>query len=362
MLSIPIGYNLLTRAVMAAGIVLTTWVWQPAAAQAAPAAYRSELAGQDPHAVAAASLPTSASPRKRVRRGTAEPRTNTSSFTVTPTAVGTSSEPLAIEKRSPAPRDLPTITPETGRLDWRLIESFTNHALLLDDTEVKRAGRVIQTVKGDLLIKPGDLFFCQAPGYNAGDSVALVRPSQRLKRSKQTSDQGYAAERLGLAKVVQAGPVATLELLSSRQEILPGTWVVNNPADDYTTLDTSPAPADTTGEVIGVIGNHPVGVTNSVIAIAMDETTPLQRGHMISIISPPVTVPVPAQFDPEPSSLLNRAPPATVTLPSTEQAKAVVLSVKGQTALAIITDAREPVRAGAPLGSVTMQPKQAPTP
>jgi hypothetical protein len=184
---------------------------------------------------------------------------------------------------------------------------------------------------------PGELFAASAPKLSVGQRVFLAKPAKPLKSSASPELLGYLSEIIGQAEVLQSDAVATLRLLSLREDILPGAWIISQSPESLIGLVPQSSPTDISGEVIGIVGNHDFATRDSVVAVALPAGKTLPAGSMLDLITAGDTV------------RLQEFGTKRFTLPDRVVGKGIVLSSRGRVVLTYIKEASIEIYTGTPV-------------
>jgi hypothetical protein len=327
MLSITIGYNKLRSQVRVLPLILLLFA-MPCLAQEPIAAAKSCPCDENTPTVV----------KKKSKKKTSKKKPSKSSVKGNFSKnTATSNTPLPVEKLSPAARGSDSNSSGTVQLDWRALEAFAGNTVLLSIDEGKQSGRVLKSLKDNELILPGDLFAGTIPGLPVGQRVFLAQPGKTLKLTSSPELLGYFSEIIGQAEIVQSGAVATLKLVKSRQDILPGTWIITQSPESYIGLIPQSSPADINGEVVGIVRDHEFATRDSVVAVALPADRTLERGSVLDVVTAGETI------------RLKEFGTKRFTLPDVVVGKGIVLSNRGRLVLTYIQEASTEIRVGTPV-------------
>ena len=258
-----------------------------------------------------------------------------------------------VEKISPTIRESPLPADAAQDVNWRHIEAFSRSAVLLSADDAQNAGRVLlrNQTYSSVVPRVGDVFFTDKTNLQPGEVVLITQPAKPLKMKAGQALKALVTERLGEAEVLEVGDVSTLRLLDTRKEITKGAWVVPvPPADSYTANTPDLEDVVMVGEVLSVIGDHPVGVNNSVLAMSIAPGLTLGKGQPLVLMSPSESVKVTKTYENAPFRVKPEL--KSVTLPPQDIGKAVVVSTKDDVAVVFVTAADQTINTGTSVRSI----------
>ncbi|GGY09753.1 hypothetical protein GCM10011289_10790 [Paludibacterium paludis] len=170
--------------------------------------------------------------------------------------------------------------------------------------------------EGDVLLRGGETAYARGV---RGDGVWYVyRVRGALKDPATGKTLGIALNRIGEARVAEAGDPARLAIVAARQEIQPGDRLMRSPGTGAPVTRITDAPDGLAGRIVDVHGGSFDAARYATVAINLGSEAGLIPGHRLS---------VPGE-DGKPRAVL------------------VVYRVFGKVSYALVTESRLPVRRG----------------
>lgn len=173
------------------------------------------------------------------------------------------------------PKEIPAIPAQA-------IEPFLAQPLVIDLVAFERAPRIVATQENRFYAGPGDTIF--AAGVDPDVKLwHIYRPGAPLIDPDNGETLGLEAIFLGNARPVGAGEVTTMTVVSVKQEIGRGDYLV--PAGRADILGYVPhAPTqDIKGRVLALYGGLGEGGRNSIISISRGMRDGVGMGHVLSL-------------------------------------------------------------------------------
>ncbi|GHU13940.1 hypothetical protein FACS189441_2470 [Betaproteobacteria bacterium] len=205
------------------------------------------------------------------------------------------------------------------------IEAFISRPLVVELDELQDAPRVIGTDESRVIMGNGDEIYALGikenhpkwyvyrlgaplktplpPEDSTLTDKEILGPVLRYLRTPTYKDAveapsggnpgdvlGYEVLYLGTAQLKEPGNVSTLEILSSKEEILKGDLLI--PAEEPTLNSYVPHVVDeeVSGQVVSVHGGVGVGGKFSIVALNLGENVGIERGHVLGIFTKRNTV------------------------------------------------------------------------
>ncbi|WP_341909578.1 LysM peptidoglycan-binding domain-containing protein [Polaromonas sp. YR568] len=202
---------------------------------------------------------------------------------------------------------IPTLPPN-------VIEPFLTETLIVDETTLASAPRIVAAQEGRVLLSRGDRAYARGlNGSGAGTGVALsdakgqprdfrvFRNATPLKDPTTQKILGYEARYLGKAELVRGESVAqvegkdgkiqpeiipaTIDIVSGKEEMRAGDRLVAEPPRELLTYTPRAPSTPVTGQVVSVHGNAvAMASENQVVVINRGALDGMERGHVLAII------------------------------------------------------------------------------
>lgn len=179
-------------------------------------------------------------------------------------------------------QEIPAIPPSA-------IEPFISQPLIVDADSMVDAPRIIGTEESRVVMGNGDEIFVLGVQEDH-QKWYIYRPGVPLKDPVTQEILGYEAVYLGVAQVKQLGEVTIMELLTAKEEILKGDFLVPAEKPHLSAYMPRRAEQDISGLVMSVYGGVSSGGRNSVISINRGSQEGVEVGHVLGIFSKRTTV------------------------------------------------------------------------
>ena len=258
--------------------------------------------------------------------------------TKTPAQLAMSAETV---KLAPQIREAPLAERAIPAIPPRLIEPFLSQPLVIEEGGLQKAPRIIGTQEGTVYLGAGGVAYVSGMGESKEINWQMFRPGRPLVDPDTSTTLGFEAVFLGTARVVRFGEPATINIVSSTQEIsqndrlLPSGPVVLNQYAPH-------APSSLIqGRVIGVLGGlaNSEGGRNSVLSINKGSLHGLEMGHVLAIMRTGASIP-------DPQSTLSRDRAPQFRLPDERYGLVFVFRVFSGVSYALVMESSRPVAPG----------------
>ncbi len=222
-----------------------------------------------------------------------------------------------------------------------VIEPFLSQPLVIDETALEKAPRIVGAQENRVNLGTGGLAYVSGIGTTAELNWQIFRPGRPFVDPETNKTLGYEAVYLGTARVTRAGEPATLQIVSSKQEISQGDRLV--PAGPAVINQYVPHPpkATVSGRIISLYGGLVTseGGKNSIVSINRGKRDGLEMGHVLAILRTGATIP-------DPESTLSRDRAVSIRLPDERYGMVFVFRVFDQVSYALVMDSSRPVTPG----------------
>lgn len=202
---------------------------------------------------------------------------------------------------------IPTLPPNA-------IEPFLAEALIVDETALGNAPRIVAAQEGRVLLSRGDRAYARGlSGSGTGTGVALsdakgqprdfrvFRNATPLKDPTTQKILGYEARYLGKAELVRGESVAqiegkdgkpqseiipaTVDIIAAKEEMRTGDRLVVEPPRELLTYTPRAPSTPVAGQVVSVYGNAvAMASENQVVVINRGALDGMERGHVLAIV------------------------------------------------------------------------------
>ena len=249
--------------------------------------------------------------------------------------------PVSGEKLSPKVRvenlgaeAIPSIPPKA-------IEPFLSQPLVIEEGGLERAPRIIGTQEGSVYLGAGGIAYASGMGGSREPNWQLFKPGRPLVDPESGRTLGVEAIYLGNARLLRSGEPATVQIVSSTQEISAGDRLI--PAGPITINQYAPHTPKSaiSSRIIGVVGGlaNSEGGRNSIVSINKGSLQGLEKGHVLALVRTGRTIP-------DPQSSVSRDTAPKIKLPDERYGVAFVFRVFGNVSYALVMDSSRPVAPG----------------
>ena len=219
------------------------------------------------------------------------------------------------------------------------IEPFLTQPLVIEEGGLDKAPRVVGTQDSRFILGSGNVAYVTGVG-TAGPSQVwnIYRAGKTLIDPDTKKSLGIEAVFLGTGHVVTGGDPATVQIISSRQEIGVGDRLVEAPAVTIPEYVPHPPKGDVHGRIIGLYNGLPTSETGSgaVVAINRGERDGLEKGNVLAILRVGQMVP-----DPDSKKSPDKAP--QFKLPDERYGLLFVFRVFSGVSYALVMQSTRPV-------------------
>lgn len=174
---------------------------------------------------------------------------------------------------------------EIPSISQQVIEPFLTEPLIAETARLDSAPRIVATQEDRVNIGKGDLAYVTGvTGLDAKTKLwQIYRPGKALVDPDNNETLGHEAFYLGSARVVREGDPATVEIVTSRQEIGRGDRLL--PAARPNIINYVPHAPDQAiqGRVVSVYGSVGEGGLHSIVTLSRGKRDGLEVGHVLSL-------------------------------------------------------------------------------
>ncbi len=198
---------------------------------------------------------------------------------------------------------IPTLPPN-------LIEPFLAEPVVIDETTLQTAPRIVAAQEGRVLLSRGDRAYARSQldgdlstAKEASDKYRVFRNAKPLKDPNDGQILGYEAQYVGSAELVRGESVrgskdkdgketteivpATIDIVGSKEEMRIGDRLLPEPKREFVTY-TPRAPEQKVegGRIVSVYGSAVVNAAqNQVVVINRGKVDGMETGHVLAILS-----------------------------------------------------------------------------
>ncbi len=186
-----------------------------------------------------------------------------------------------------------------------VIEPFLTQPLVIEQNGLAKAPRIIATQEERVHLGTGGIAYVSGVGKSPAALWQVYRPGKALVDPDDNKTLGYEAVYLGTARVTRSGEPATVQIVTSKQEISTGDRLIAAGPPTINQYVPHPPRAQIRGRVIGLYDGLATseGGRNSIISINKGARDGIELGHVLAIYRRGALVP-----DPESGVSRDRAP------------------------------------------------------
>lgn len=191
---------------------------------------------------------------------------------------------LDTTKLGPKVRSEPSVQNAVPSISPSAIEPFLSKPLVVSVDELENAPRIVATAESRVTLGAGDRAFVRGITKDKGDQWQIFRRGDALVDPENNEILGYAATYLGDARVRQHGEIATIDIVSSVQEIYQDDRLValgkQTPIFAYV---PHPPNVKIRGRIITAYGGLQETGPLSIVALSKGSKDGLQVGNVLAI-------------------------------------------------------------------------------
>jgi hypothetical protein len=222
------------------------------------------------------------------------------------------------------------------------IEPFLSQPLLIEEGGLDKAPRIIATEENRVNLGPGGIAYASGMSNAADASLWQVyRPGRPLVDPDSNRTLGIEAVFLGTARMIRAGEPATVQVVSSKQEIAAGDRLIFASAPTINPYMPHAPAKSIKGRIIGLYNNFAtsVGGRDSIISINRGARDGLEAGHVLAAYRNVVVV---DQQNP----LRSRDSAPTIKLPDERYGLVFIFRTFDAVSYALIMESSRPIQPG----------------
>ncbi len=251
-------------------------------------------------------------------------------------------------------------------LQANLIEPFLAEPIVVDETTLRQAARIVATQEDRVLLSRGDRAYARGPleaplSDEKGKSrdFRIFRTAVPLKDPGTGEVLGYEAQYLGKARLAQGETVrvakeadkdgkraveivpATIDIVASKEEARIGDHLLPEPPRELLNYVPRAATQGIEGRVISVYGSAVVNAAqNQIVVINRGTRDGIERGHVLSVLS-------------DGGNMVDSTDPkkTTITLPAERNGLVMVFRPFERVSYALIMEIKTGVKVGDRLAS-----------
>jgi hypothetical protein len=212
-------------------------------------------------------------------------------------------------KLSPHTRTQSISSTALPTLKSHLIEPFLVEPIVVDETGLSQAARIVAAQDSRVLLTRGDRAYARGPaGAELMDDpsqkfqiLRVFRNATPLKDPISAAVLGYEAQYIGKARLVQSESTqsstaadgksstsvvpASIDIFDAKEEIRVGDRLLPEPAQKFQNFVPHAAPAELEARILSVYGSAVVNAAqNQVVTINRGTRDGIESGHMLAIM------------------------------------------------------------------------------
>jgi len=271
---------------------------------------------------------------------------------------------IATVRLSPRIRSEEARSPLTT-LQTRDIEAFLAEPLIVEESELQAAPRIVAAGENRVIMGRGDRVYARGPAsaplmddQQKVKQYRIFRNARPLKDPDTGEVLGYEAEFLGKAslargessaelsstngKTTTALVPATIDILSAKSEMLVGDRMAPEPEREFLSFTPRAPAAAVSGRIVSIYGSNAVANAsqNQVVVINRGKRDGMESGHVLAILK-------------DGQQLTDKTDPARplIKLPNERNGLIMVFRTYEKLSYALILDVTDSVRVGDRLAS-----------
>jgi hypothetical protein len=188
---------------------------------------------------------------------------------------------IRIEQRGA--KAVPAIPPKA-------IDAFLSKPLIVGEDDLTSAPRIVATEEDRVVLGAGNVAYAEGITEQAGGVWQIFRRGDALVDPETGETLGYAAIYLGEARVRKYGPVSTLDITRSTQEIYQGDRLLpaggETPSFGYV---PHPPAKPVSARILSAYGGLRETGPLSIVALSKGSRDGLEPGHVLALHRDPTT-------------------------------------------------------------------------
>ena len=219
-----------------------------------------------------------------------------------------------------------------------VIEPFLTQPLVIEANGLEKAPRIVATQEDRVYMGAGGTIYVSGLDSKIDSLWQVYRPGKPLIDPTTKAVLGHEAVFLGTARLTRTGEPATMQIVSSRQEISRGDRLVAIAPAMQTGYQPHAPSRMIRGQIIGMYDGLATSETgrNSVVAINLGKRDGLEVGHVFAVVRTGATV-----VDPSSSKSRDTAP--TFKLPDERYGLIFVFRVFDAVSYALVMESTRQV-------------------
>jgi hypothetical protein len=172
---------------------------------------------------------------------------------------------------------------EIPAIPQQVIEPFLSEPLVVEPGMLEASPRIVATQESRVYVGAGGSFYARDVQKSGVKLWQVFRPGASLKDPETGEVLGHEAFYLGSARVIVEGEPATLEVLSSKQEMGRGDSLMPASKPDVLSYLPHAPTAQIKGRIMTLYGGVGEGGRHSIVSLNRGTRDGLERGHVLAI-------------------------------------------------------------------------------
>lgn len=275
-------------------------------------------------------------------------------------ADGAHGEPVGMETVRLSPRVRSEKTSDAlTTLQTRAIEPFLAEPVIVEESELSSAPRIVATQENRVMLSRGDRAYARGPSgmpllddKNKTQRLRVFRNATPLKDPTTGEVLGYEAQFLGKAELVRGESTqdtenrdgklqslivpATIDVISTKEEMRVGDRMLPEPEREFPSYTPRAPSGPVSGRIVSVYGSAVVNAAqNQVVVINRGRRDGIESGHVMAILK-------------DGQQLVDKTDPAQpqIKLPDERNGLLMVFKTFEKLSYALILDITDGVRVG----------------
>jgi len=188
-----------------------------------------------------------------------------------------------------------------------VIEPFLSQPLVIDQTGLDRAARIVATEENRMIVGSGSKAYARGVDPGASTIWQVFRPGDPLVDPDSKEALGFEAVYLGEARIVRPGEISIMEIVKSNQEMYIGDRMFAAPKPSFASYVPRAPEKSIQGRIISAYGGLAEVGTNSVVTLNRGTRDGVEVGNVLAVFRSPESA-TNIRYDGEPISGFRNTP------------------------------------------------------
>ncbi|MBI4291653.1 MAG: LysM peptidoglycan-binding domain-containing protein [Betaproteobacteria bacterium] len=244
-------------------------------------------------------------------------------------------------KLSPQVRAEPLDSEAVPAIPASAIEPFLTQPLVIEQGGLENAPRIVATEENRVHLGPGAKAYVSGLGQSTQTNWQIFRPGRALIDPDSNQTLGFEAIYLGSGRIIRQGEPATMQIVTTTQEIGTGDRIV--PAGAPVINQYVPRAPTTLikGRIISLYNGLATseGGKFSIISLNRGRRNGMEMGHVLAVLRTGALIP-------DPQSTLSRDSAPMIRLPDERYGLVFVFRTFDAVSYALVMDSSRPIAPG----------------